>query len=235
MIQQTPPGASQGPESVPLRVLRVSPAQPLYAVFLYGLRGLYIHYKKSGSALCWRGQGECALCAKSAAQYRAYAPIVAWDQPAQLWHPWVVELTGTVEEKLRGRSLRGEQWMLWRQSTGRKQITFGCKYLDRWPEEETPQAFGIEGCLQRLYHVADLPKWSDNGVSPIVYVQKTEAKPPTIPQELMPQPIPEDRPTEDQMRRIRQMMGNVGKLTGPRVREEMLRSNGHTSDNGGAQ
>jgi len=223
-----------GSETVALRVQRVPDGQPLAVVFLFDLRGLLAHYKKSGSTLCWSATRPCSLCDRGAPQYQAYAPIEAWDPVSKVWMPRVLEITGTLEERLRGRELRGEEWLLWKDKGPSRRRTFHCTFTQKRDVDVVPQAFGIEGTLKRLYRTLELPPWCLNPLPTTEWVQKSQAPPPLMPQSIMAPPEVVSPPTPEQIAKLRAFIGRSGTPQNGRVREEMLCRKEGTSDNGGA-
>lgn len=173
-------------ELVALRVLRVPDAIPISVLFLNGLRGLRTHFMRGGSVLCFAPARPCSRCDKEAGVFKAYAPSYVFDTAAHVWRPAVLEATGSLEEKLRGRSLRGEEWLLWREAASTKRRVVCGRFVRSHELEEVPQAFAIEDVLMRLYHTDRLPAWVANPVPPSQQVETFQGPRPEIPQFLMP-------------------------------------------------
>jgi hypothetical protein len=186
MTRQSQDGGAPAPEKVALQLQRIPDTEPLAVVFLLGLKGLRSHFKRTGSSACWSPGKLCSLCERSAPQFRAYAPVEAWDVHSKLWVPCVLEVTGQLEERLRGRDLRGEEWLLWKDQGQSKRVTYGCKHLQRLPAGEVSQAFAIEPTLKKVYRCLELPPYCSNPHGPTVYVEKRAGEAPVIPQSVMP-------------------------------------------------
>jgi hypothetical protein len=162
-------------------VLSVPEGIPLSCLFLAGYQGLDTHRKGRDTIPC-DGPGECSHCKhKSGIIWKGYAPIHAWDQTSRLWHPFVLELTESLEEELRGRDLRGEVWSLWRCGKGLPNDPVTGLFAERRRENDVSPAFDIVPVLLRMYHVSSLRLGRPNSMPPKICLEAVAAPAPKLP------------------------------------------------------
>jgi hypothetical protein len=149
------PARSRGSSS-PVRVLSVPVGIPVTVLFLSGYRGMDSHRVGKGTEPC-PGPSECGHCKRrQGIIWKGYAPVLAWDQVRELWHPFVIELTESIEEELRGRQLRGEVWSLWREGKGKNNDPVTGLFLERKQGSVVIEPFDIVSVLLRMYHVSSI-------------------------------------------------------------------------------
>lgn len=125
-------------------------------LFLAGYDGLDTHHTSKQPFPC-EGIDRCSYCKRrQGIIWKGYAPVLAWDATKSLWHPFVLEITESLEEELRGRDLRGEVWHLFREGKGKNNDPLTGLFAERKTGRVVIEPFDIVPVLLRLYHVSSL-------------------------------------------------------------------------------
>jgi hypothetical protein len=187
-------------------VLPVPKAGELSVLFLGPYQGLLTHWHSGRSWPC-PGLDECpAAIHRARCVWKGYAPVLAWDVLTSIWRPRVLELTEVLEEKLRGRNLAGEVWLLYRVEAGRKSAPIEAVHLERRPSAELPAPFDVTAPLLRFYHVTNLTLGVPNPLPGKLLLEGISAPAPRLP--VLP-PSPADiPPTPEQLARLRELAGH---------------------------
>lgn len=150
-----------------LRVLSIAPATTYHIMFLadtYG--GCFTHYKKK-SHYCKGNDCPAWLHNCGDTTWKGYAPVVIWNAARNVWMPWVLEMTESLELDLREIVRRGQIWEIWRDPLGKKSTPVEGKLIedDRDPKR-VPPAFDIVPVLRGLYHLAQIDLTHKNPMPP---------------------------------------------------------------------
>lgn len=192
----TSPRKSTGSRSSssPVHVLSVPENIPVTVRFLAGYQGLDTHWR-SGRTIPCPGPDEClSSMHKSGIIWKGYAPVEAWEELGRLWVPFVLEVTESLEEQLRGRDLRGEVWTLFRvQKNGRTDPVAGI-YCERLAEGKLSPAFDVKPVLLRLFHVSELRLGRANPLPPKIMLEAVAGDAPNLPAELVEMSTPQNDP-----------------------------------------
>jgi hypothetical protein len=208
---------AQGPHSglsvKPVQVKSVPACPPITVKFLGPLRGLLTHWQKGHSVPC-DGAEQCPTSLhRSGTFFKAYAPCEEWIPHLGRWRPIVLEATANLEEYLRGRTLRGEVWMLSREKEADRQSPVAAAYLESLPDGKTSLAFDIKPVLLRLYNRTDLVLDVANPTPSRIILPEVVAPPPSIPADLQPPPPIEEDP--DQREKLRKILEEGRRKFGP--------------------
>jgi len=225
---RTPPPSPSA--SAPVTVLAVPERLPLVVRFLGPVRGLELHWHQKRPVPC-AGAADCPQSIhRTSIIWKGYAAVQLWDPAAKLWRAHALAVTSHLEERLRGRDLRGEVWSVWRDGErGKNDPVYGvlCERLD--PSTLTP-AFDLLPILLRLYHVRSLRLDIPNETPARIVVAPTADAPPHIPADLVPEvegsESPEDRERLRQLwRELRAGIAGTGKPADPKPADPAR--NGH--------
>lgn len=180
----------------PVRVLSVKTGFPMVVRFLDQIQGLDTHWK--GRTVPCDGPGECpATLHRTGVIWKGYAPVEVWEKDKELWRPWVLEVTSCLEERLRGRNIRGETWALERDDNGKgkRSVLVGvyCETVD--PNDIRP-TFEILPVLLRIYNCSSLRLGVKNLLPGKVMLSVTHGKPPALPKQFETPTEPSNDPAE---------------------------------------
>lgn len=206
----------QGPSaSTAVQVVEVKPSVPITVRFLGPCQGLLTHWHAGRSHPC-PGPGECPQAIHRARTvWRGYAPAEVWDESARLWRPGVQPITEALEEVLRGRTLRGEVWILARSQEGKKSGPLEGVYCERQQEECLSACFDILPVLLRFYHCSTLLLGVANPMPAKLTLEAAAGPAPRLPADMLPTEPP--KPTEQQRRQFSEQIANLaGKRRTPR-------------------
>lgn len=174
-----------GPE--PVRVLSVPSGIPVCVRFLGPIRGLDTHWKAGGTVPC-KGADECPIALhRLGVIWRGYSPVEAWEASKRVWRPYVLEVTEALEERLRGRELRGETWSLHRVEEKGKSAAVAGVYCETIESAELREAFDVEPILRRLFHCGPLRLDTRNPLPPKLLLEALPGKAPNLPEDLRPE------------------------------------------------
>lgn len=167
-LQSPPPRAPMRA----LRVLSIAPATTYHVMFLadeYG--GCFTHYKKK-SHYCKGTDCPAWLHNCGDTTWKGYAPVVVWNSARNVWMPWVLEMTESLELDLRGILRRGQIWEIWRDPLGKKSTPVEGKLLEEDRDaSRIPKAFDIVPVLRGLYHLTQIDLTSRNPMPPRTLVE----------------------------------------------------------------
>jgi len=107
-----------------------------------------------------------------------------WVSSKGHWQPAVLEVTEALEERLRGRELRGETWSMHRTEIKGKSSPVVGTFCEKGDTHELREAFELEPILRRLFHVASLKLGTRNPLPPRLMLAPTQGKAPTLPEHL---------------------------------------------------
>lgn len=194
----------------PVRILSVPPGVPCSVRFLAGFQGLLTHWKGKGSIPC-PGVGTCPdAIHRLRTIWKGYAPVLLWEVRENLWRPWVLEITENLEEQLRGRKLRGEEWLLTRlEIRGRTDPVSGvlCRLVD---SVELPEAFDVLPVLQKVLGSMEIRLGVANPTPAKVVLSPIAGDAPTIPTAL--QPVDVDQVDKSKLPRMREEVEKAFRL-----------------------
>jgi hypothetical protein len=90
-----------------------------------------------------------------------------WNAAKNVWTPWVLEMTESLEVDLRSIVRRGQVWEIWRNPLGKKSTPVEAKLLeeDRDPKR-IPPVFDIVPVLRGLYHLTQIDLTHKNPMPP---------------------------------------------------------------------
>jgi hypothetical protein len=124
-----------------------------------------------------------------------------------VWRAWVLEVTESLEEALRGRELRGETWTLFRVQKNGKTDPVQAVYCERVPESKLSTTFDILPVLLRLFHVSSLRLGAANPLPPKIMMEPVAGDAPTIPADLLPKA--EERPDPEARKKLAEMLAEM--------------------------
>ena len=157
---QVGPTSLAGPHDV--RLIAPKLDQLIYCRFLGPYRGLITHWARKRTTVC-PGASLCPPADhKLRAIWRGYAPAEFWLPSASCWRAGVLELTESAEEKLRGRTLRGEVWAFLRTGTSQEKSKVEADYCERLDQNQLRSPFDVDPILRRFYRILDLPRDTPN-------------------------------------------------------------------------
>jgi hypothetical protein len=141
--------------------------------------GFTTHYSKNGSPPCL-GEGRCPPSThKDREIWKGYIAAEEWDEALQLWKPCCCEITEHCELEMRGRYVRGQQWVLKRYPPdSKKPKAIEAKLLSERSEGVLPPAFELHTCLLIFYHHPIPEKWYPNPLPARQVMEYTQAPPP---------------------------------------------------------
>lgn len=155
-----PPLSLGGPHDV--RLISPKLDQLVYCRFLGAYRGLITHWARKRTTVC----PGASLCPPAdhrlRSVWRGYAPVELWLPAAACWRAGVLELTESAEEKLRGRTLRGEVWAFLRTGATQEKSRVEADYCERLASDQLRSPFDVDPILKRFYRVLDLPRDTEN-------------------------------------------------------------------------
>jgi len=180
----------------PVRVLSVPAAPPIQVRFLGPLEGLLTHWHRGRSVPCNAPQ-DCPIAVHRSGQiFKAYAPVLCWIPADQCWRPHVLEATANLEEYLRGRKLRGELWILSRESEKDKTSPVVGAYCSSLEDRDTPAAFDIRPILCRFFNRLELNLGAGNPMPRQIVLGDVAGAAPIIPADLQPPPPVQEDPVQ---------------------------------------
>lgn len=193
-----------------VRILAVPLVPPIHVKFLGALRGLLTHWSKSHSVPC-DGPDKCPVALhRTGTFFKAYAPVEWWVAHVGRWRPAVLEGTANLEERLRGRTLRGEVWLLSREKETDKASPVLARYCESLPEPSLSPAFDILPVLQRVFNREELLLDVANPTPRKVLLPEVAGAPPALPDDLKPAPPVEEDPEEK--RKMREAVARAKQL-----------------------
>lgn len=212
-----------------VRVQGVKQGIDLYVVFAGPLEGLWTHYGKKGSIYC-PGPHDCPVGTHRAPRiFKAYAPGRYFVLNGALWRPAVLEITEHLEEQLRGRDIRGEEWFLTRKPTEGGSGPVSGAYLGQRKEADLLEPFDIRPALCRCYHVPEIVLGAVNTLPPQVLLAPAAAAPPaalTLSTPPEPRRLPQTAAEVDELVR---RAGGVPEAWRQRLSEEAGKRNGNAN------
>lgn len=226
MSSATPPRKAAKPPMLPVQVLSVPAESPIAIRFLGAIYGLNTHWHSGKSVPC-PGAQECPLPVhRSRMLFKAYGPVERWEATHGVWRPAVLEITENLEERLRGRDLRGEVWVLSREDAKAKASPVIGAFCEALPHAEVSAAFDIVPILCRFYHVQTLALGAANPIPPKVFLEAVEGPPPNLPPELQPAKAREASPEETERirKQLQEAMSSMGKGRGAHVSDDPERN-----------
>lgn len=162
----------------PVRILPVPLTGEIAVLFCGPLAGLLVH-RQQGRPIACPGEGSCPTAThRGRTLYYGYAPVRAWRPQRGDWAAVVLEATEHLEELLRGRTLRGELWLLARATDRKRTGPVGGVYLETRPEAEVPPPFDVRPALARLYHTTELALGVANPLPARVVIPPAQLAPP---------------------------------------------------------
>jgi hypothetical protein len=228
LAMATPPRgpARSRTSSSPVRVLSVPAGIPVTCLFLAGYQGLDTH-RKSGETIPCPGREECKECRNRAGIiWKGYAPVHVWDSVSRLWHPFVLELTESLEEELRPRDLVGEVWRLARIGPGHKNDPVTGEFIERREGNKVPAAFDIVPVLLRMYHVSSIRLGRPNSLPPKVCLEAVAGDAPKLPEG------EEDTSTPQATEEVRRTMRDMQKEWDEKRRRSQQQTDQGSESNG---
>lgn len=165
-----------------VRIVSVPLAGEIAVLFCGPLAGLLVH-RFQGRPVGCPGEGSCPTAHhRSRTLWYGYAPARVWRAQQQDWAACVIEVTEALEELLHGRQLRGELWMLQRDTQRKKTGPVTGVYLETRADQDTPPPFDLAPALYRLYHTNALALGVPNPVPAKVVLPVARLAPPPGPE-----------------------------------------------------
>lgn len=181
-----------------VRVLSVPLGVPIVVRFLGDILGLDTHWKSGRTVPC-AGEDECpSSLHRLGVIWRGYAAVEMWIGSKSHWQPSALEVTEALEERLRGRELRGETWSLHRTEIKGKSSPVVGIFCEKGEPNELREAFELEPILRRLFHVARLNLGRRNPLPPRVMLEPVPGKAPRLPDALADAGTPDNTEKEKQ-------------------------------------
>jgi hypothetical protein len=153
--------------ALPVRVLSLKRRESATVLFLGCYRGVWTHYAGGQTILC-PGPDRCTLPGHGRLKrfWKGYAAGEIWREKEDLWLPVIVEITSTLEERLRGRTLRGEVWTLTRKHGKKATTPLLGEFLTTIGPPILSPAFDLEAPLKRFFGVETLGPDVENPAIP---------------------------------------------------------------------
>jgi hypothetical protein len=223
--------SKDGPDNVrPVRVLTVPAARPIAVRFLAGYRGMLTHWHAGRSRACL-GEPSCPQNRhKALTIWKGYAPAEWWDTTAEHWTPCVLEVTEGIEERFRGRRLRGEGWLLSRANSKDPQSEVVGMFAEEYDPKQLRPAFDMMPVLARMYHDASWPFDVPNPIPPRLMLASESGTAPNLLKELTAADPKDRMPTDQEMRDFRQRFREMG--TGKRAADSASATKGSPGTHG---
>lgn len=175
-MQSDDPARAHQLEAV--RILPVPLTGEIAVLFCGPLAGLLVHRVQNRPVAC-PDPGSCPECKRRGRTlYYGYAAVRTWRPHRGDWAAAVLEATEHLEELLRGRTLRGELWLLARATDRKRTGPVGGVYLETRPEAEVPPPFDVRPALARLYHTTELALGVANPLPAKVLIPPAQLAPP---------------------------------------------------------
>lgn len=191
-----------------VRIIDLQPGVPLTVRFLGPCLGMIAHWHSGRSHPC-PGPADCLPAIhRCRSVWKGFAPGESWDETRRLWFPGVVPVTEALEEVLRGRTLRGEVWVLARHVEGRKALPVTGVYCERQPECSLSPVFDITPVLLRAFHVPSILLGIPNPVPAKLEIGPSAGPAPQMPAELVP--APEKLASPEEIRKVMEMLKGRG-------------------------
>jgi hypothetical protein len=201
--------------SAPVRILSVPEDRPVTVRLLGGYAGLITHWHAKRSHPC-QGERDCPpLLHRSRKLWKGYAPAEEWFAVSECWNPCVLEITEALEEALSGRKLRGEIWLLSRESKGKDSGAVIGLFAGKADEQTLRPAFPVEAVLCRFYHVETLNLGVPNPVPKKLWLEDVAGNPPVLPKELTDQDPKQMPATREQIEEFRRQLRQAGLVNTP--------------------
>lgn len=180
--------AQNPPRSAAVQLFESPPNVPQTVRFLGPYLGAIFHWHANRSWPC-PGPAECPnTIHRARSVWKGFAPAERWCETSRLWFPGVQGVTEALEELLRGRTLRGEVWLLTRIQEGRKAGPLRGVYCERQQEGVLSPCWDILPVLLRLLHVDKLLLGVPNPMPAKLVIEPTAGPAPHLPPELLPAP-----------------------------------------------
>jgi hypothetical protein len=204
---------SRTSQPVRIRVVSVPQGKPLVVLFLGAYGGLLTHWVRNQTIACL-GESLCPPAVhRNRAIWKGYAPAEFWDLANELWVPCVFELTESMEHLLAGRRIRGEVWTCSREGN-RKTGTVCGVYSEKFEEPDLREPFDCLPILESVFHTSGLELTAINPVPAAVLSQARSARAPQIAARFTSRPEPEQQPTEEQKKKLRDQIRSFSRNGG---------------------
>lgn len=153
--------AGRGPRVHPIEILTVRATDTHYVRFLGPLRQLGTHWqgKNKPPLVCWEvKQGGCP---HHKLPYRSkwYAPALVYIYSERVWRRFVIEATEPLERQLRGKNLRGQEWIIRKVKPDplAKYVQLDGALVAEIGEANLPEEFKVDPIIERVFGVLKLP------------------------------------------------------------------------------
>lgn len=218
------------PPVQPVRIRSVAVNEVLAVRFLGPIHGLITHQHAGRSTPCL-GLGDCpSTVHKQRMVFKAYGPAEIWDRNNDHWQPVVMEVTENLEEILRGRTLRGEVWLLARDGPGKPNDPVTGVYIEQAEATGLRPGFDVKPVLCRVFHCPDLKLGATNPMPPRLYLEPVHEPGPVLPEEFRPGGPRERTAKEEQV--ITRKLADMFKENGDRPKHLNGDRNGSTGERG---
>jgi hypothetical protein len=176
--------AANRAETVDVRIFSVKPHQNAVIRFLGPIRGTLSHWVGKHAEHC-QGPDDCPRAVHCKREiWKGYASAQLWAVNEKHWLPIVLEVTGNLEEQLRGREVRGECYLLSRAPDKGKVGAVSAVFVETFAT--VPAAFAIDAVLMRAFRVSKLFLDVPNSLPDRVRIAPTPGDAPTLPEVLAP-------------------------------------------------
>lgn len=173
------PRSAASTPHVPLLRLRLKKGQvEVVRLLSESYKGLLTHFVDKRSEYC-PGPDTCRLH-KLKAVWKGYCSVEAYDQAANLWIPWVLEITESLDQDFWGIFRRGQVWELRHEIKKREgggPRVFGTRWEDCDPYT-LPEPYDMRPVLIATYHTEDVRLTLDNPMPRRPMLQPSRAAPP---------------------------------------------------------
>ncbi len=219
--------ARSGGEEHAIRIISPKGGVGLVVVFAGAIRGCFTHYHLNRSCYC-PGEGRChPSIHRLRTDWKGYAPVYQWHEGPNVYIPDVLEVTANLDLQLQGRDLVGENWLISRDTSKKKNGPVSGDLLGRTDQATLQVWFDPLPALQWLWPQTEILLGVPNPlrsrpVMPIIAALRPASTDPR------PQQPPKRR-TEAELSSLREKVaagGFVGSLAN-RVLEEQSRFYGN--------
>lgn len=195
----------------PVRVLTVPADRPVAIRLLGGYTGMMTHWFSGRSRACL-GEKLCPPTRhKALSVWKGYAPSECWNNVAEHWEPVVLEITESLEERFRGRKLRGEGWLLSRDNKADAQSPIVAMFCEQYDTKKLRPAFDVFPVLARIYHEKALALDIPNPIPPRLMLASEAGVAPNLVRELSAADPKDREATPEEIRHFKARMQEMFK------------------------
>lgn len=176
------PRAAPDPSRTPLLRLRLKKGDVhTIRILSESYKGCLTHWAKGVSEYC-PGKDFCTLHGLKAV-WKGYCSVEVWNQAANLWIPFILEITESLDQDFWGVFARGQVWEIryGKKREDSKGFAVTGTFWEQCNPTDFPEAYDMTPVVVSTYHRMDVKLNLDNPMPRRLIVKPSVGNPPTRP------------------------------------------------------